>query len=150
MRMARLGLCIASLSILGGPTLAQGKPLPPPASDAMPPTELAISLKDGKPVCEPNELRLPADTNVALTIASTADAPVVLTMGEQFENGRVLHHDGDLGHVMSEKGFTVKQNGRGTLRLRTMGAGTYEYACTSTRNQSAPTKGKLVLTPPAG
>lgn len=135
--------------LIAGPAFAQGKPLPPPASDAMPPVELNISLKDGKPVCAPAELRLPADTNIALHIVSTADAPVTLTAPGQFENGLVLHADGDLIHVASEKGYTVKQNGQGTLRLRTMKAGQEEYACTSTRKEDAPFKGKLVLVPPA-
>jgi hypothetical protein len=135
--------------LVAGSAFAQGKPLSPPASDAIPPVELTISLKDGKPVCAPAELTLPADTNVALHIVSSADAPVTITAPGQFENGLVLHADGDLVHVASEKGYTVKQNGQGTLRLRTMKAGQEEYACTSTRNADAPFKGKLVLSPPA-
>lgn len=142
-------LLVLSAVLAAGPALAQGKPLPPPATDAMPPVELTISLKDGKPVCDPAELKLPADTNVALKIVSNADAPVTITAPGQFENGLVLHADGDLVHVASEKGYTVKQNGKGTLRLRTMKAGQEEYACTSTRNADAPFKGKLVLSPPA-
>ena len=144
----RGSIALAAL-LIAGPALAQGKPLAPPASNAMPPVELTISMKDGKPVCDPAELRLPADTNVALNIVSSADAPVTITAPGQFENGLVLHADGDLVHVASEKGYTVKQNGKGTLRLRTMKAGQEEYACTSTRNADAPFKGKLVLTPPA-
>ena len=141
----------ATLLVLlaAGPALAQGKPLPQPATDAMPPVELTISLKDGKPVCAPAELKLPADTNVALNIVSSADAPVTITAPGQVEDGLVLHADGDLVHVASEKGYTVKQNGKGTLRLRTMKAGQEEYACTSTRNADAPFKGKLVLSPAA-
>lgn len=135
--------------LMAGPALAQGKPLAPPASDAMPPVELTITMTDGKPVCAPAELTLPADTNIALHIVSTADAPVTITAPGQFENGLVLHADGDLVHVASEKGYTVKQNGKGTLRLRTMKAGQEEYACTSTRSADAPFKGKLVLSPAA-
>ena len=149
--LARGSATLLALSavLAAGPALAQGKPLPLPATDAMPPVELTISLKDGKPVCDPAELKLPADTNVALKIVSSADAPVTITAPGQFENGLVLHADGDLVHVASEKGYTVKQNGKGTLRLRTMKAGQEEYACTSTRNADAPFKGKLVLSPPA-
>ncbi|MGE8129157.1 anaerobic typically selenocysteine-containing protein [Methylobacterium sp. NPDC080182] len=149
--LARGSATLLALSavLAAGPALAQGKPLPPPATDAMPPVELTISLKDGKPVCDPAELKLPADTNVALKIVSSADAPVTITAPGQFENGLVLHADGDLVHVASEKGYMVKQNGKGTLRLRTMKAGQEEYACTSTRNADAPFKGKLVLSPPA-
>lgn len=150
MRHTLLGLCATALLLAAVPALAQGKPLAPPASDAMPPVELTIALQDGKPVCEPAELRLPADTNVDLKIVSRADVPIILTMGDQFDNKRVLHSDGDLVHVMSEKGYTVKQNGTGNLRLRTLATGEYPYACTSTRDQDAPFKGKLVLSPPAG
>ena len=132
----RGSIALAAL-LIAGPALAQGKPLAPPASNAMPPVELTISMKDGKPVCDPAELRL------------RADAPVTITAPGQFENGLVLHADGDLVHVASEKGYTVKQNGKGTLRLRTMKAGQEDYACTSTRNADAPFKGKLVLSPPA-
>lgn len=135
--------------LVAGPAFAQGKPLPPPASDVTPPVELSVSMKDGKPVCDPAELRLPAETNVVLHIKSSADAPVVVTAPGQFENGLIQHADGDLIHVESEKGYTIKQNGQGTLRLRTMKAGEETYACTSTRNQSAPFEGKLILIPPA-
>ncbi|MBE7197715.1 MAG: anaerobic typically selenocysteine-containing protein [Parafilimonas terrae] len=149
--MLMFSRCAAALAALlaTGPAFAQGKPLPPSASDVTPPVELTVSLKDGKPVCDPAELRLPADTNVVLTIKSSADVPVTLTAPGQFENGLIQHADGDLVHVASEKGYTIKQNGQGTLRLRTMKAGQETYACTSTRNESAPFKGKLILVPPA-
>lgn len=129
---------------------AEGKPLPPPASAAMPPIELSVEMRDGKPVCGPADLRLPADTNVALSIVSRADQPVTITLPDQFENGRVLHADGDLVHVASEKGYTVKQNGRGTLRLRTVAAGERTYACTGANSRSTPFEGKAVFAPPAG
>ncbi|KAB1074453.1 cupredoxin domain-containing protein [Methylobacterium planeticum] len=150
MRRTLFGLGTLAALLSAQPAFAEGKPLAPPASDAMPPVELTITMKDGKPVCAPAELLLPADTNVALHVISRADAPITITMGEQFENGRVLHADGDLVHVMSEKGYSVKRNGQGTLRLRTMKAGTQDYACTSNRNQDAPFTGKLTLSPPAG
>ena len=149
MRTTSLTLASLALAVMAGPALAQGKPLPPPASSVTPTVELSIGLQDGKPVCAPAELRLPADTNVTLNVVSTADAPVTLTAAGQFENGKVLHADGDLVHVASEKGYTVKQNGKGTLKLRTMQAGETAYGCTSTRNADAPFVGKLVLTPPA-
>jgi len=144
----RVSVVLATI-LIAGSAFAQGKRLAPPASDAMAPVELTISMKDGKPVCAPAEISLPADTNVSLHIVSRANASVTITAPGQFENGLLLHADGDLIHVASEKGYTVKQNGKGTLRLRTMKAGQEEYACTSTRNAGAPFKGKLVLTPPA-
>lgn len=138
------------------PTAAQaqsetkGKPLPPPATGAMPPVELTVEMNDGHPVCRPAELRLPADTNVALKVVSRANQPVTITMPGQFENGRVLHADGDLVHVASEKGYTVNRNGRGTLRLRTIAAGEKPFACTGTNSQDNPFEGKVILTPAAG
>ena len=143
---------LAAIPALGlsSAALAQGKPLPPPASDAMPPVELSVEMRDGHPVCQPAELRLPADTNVALNVVSRADQPVTITMPGQFENGRVLHADGDLVHVASEKGYTVKRAGKGTLRLRTLAAGEKSFACTGANSRSNPFEGKVILTPPSG
>ena len=128
---------------------AQGKPLPAPSSPSMPPVELTITAENGKPVCAPAELRLPANTDVALHVVSHADTPVTITADGLFENGHVLHADGDLVHVASEKGYLVKRDGQGTLRVRTLEAGNHDFACTSTANKNAPFVGKLVLTPPA-
>lgn len=143
---------LSALPVLGlsSAALAQGKPLPPPASDAMPPVELTVEMRDGHPVCQPSELRLPAETNIALNVVSRADQPVTITMPGQFENGRVLHADGDLVHVASEKGYTVKREGKGTLRLRTISAGEKPFACTGANSRSNPFKGKVILTPPSG
>ncbi|WP_375455885.1 anaerobic typically selenocysteine-containing protein [uncultured Methylobacterium sp.] len=151
MRHARLGPASVGLLFLATvPGHAQGKPLPAPASAVVPPVELTITLEGGKPVCAPAELRLPAETDIALHVVSQADTPVTITAPGQFENAHVLHADGDLVHVASEKGYLVKRNGQGTLRLRTLAAGDHSFACTSTGNQSAPFVGKLVLVPPAG
>ncbi|GAA0266324.1 hypothetical protein LNAOJCKE_3565 [Methylorubrum aminovorans] len=154
-RSTRLRIPAVLLAAVTGLTLpavaqAQGKPLPPPDSDAMPPVELTVEMRDGHPVCQPAELRLPADTNVALNVVSRADQPVTITMPGQFENGRVLHADGDLVHVASEKGYTVKRDGRGQLRLRTVSAGEQTFACTGANSRSNPFEGKVILTPPSG
>lgn len=151
MRHARLGPASVGLLLLATvPGHAQGKPLPAPASAVMPPVELTITLEGGKPVCAPAELRLPAETDIALHVVSQADTPVTITAPGQFENAHVLHADGDLVHVASEKGYLVKRNGQGVLRLRTLAAGDHSFACTGTGNRSAPFVGKLVLVPPAG
>lgn len=139
-----------ALTLVPTIALAQGKPLPAPSSDVTPPIELTIDLKDGKPVCAPAELLVPANTNVALSVVSHANADVTLTIPGQFSNGLVLHADGDLVHVESEKGYLVKRNGKGTLKLRTEGAGTVEYACTSTTNQKSPFTGSYVRKSPNG
>jgi hypothetical protein len=150
LRYAMFGLVALSATAFGNAALAQSKPLPPASSGAMPPVELTITMDGDIPVCAPAELRLPANTNVELHIISSAGEPVTITAPGQFENANVLHADGDLVHVASEKGYLVKQNGKGTLRIRTLKEGQETYACTSNRNQKAPFEGKLVLTPPAG
>lgn len=144
---AALGL---AFMLLPAYALAQGKPLPAPSSDVTPPIELTIDMKDGKPVCAPAELLVPANTNIALNVVSHANADVTLTIPGQFSNGLVLHADGDLVHVESEKGYLVKRNGKGTLKLRTEGPGKAEYACTSTTNQKAPFTGSYVRKSPNG
>ncbi|GJE41236.1 anaerobic typically selenocysteine-containing protein [Methylobacterium soli] len=147
---------LAAALILSAPLAASGawaeeKPsAPAKAGDTLPPVELTIDMQDGKPRCSPAELRLPAETNVALQIVNHADRPITLTAPGQFENRYVLHADGDLVHVMSNAGYLVKQGGRGVLKLKTMAEGQYPYACTSVQNQDAPFKGTLVLAPPAG
>lgn len=148
--MHRVTLAFAALAVLLSVdgAQAQGKPLPPPAQDAMPPVELDVALQDGKATCSPAELNLPADTNVELHVVSTANRMVTLTMQGQFENGRVLHTDGDVVHVASEKGYTIKANGKGIIRIRTQPPGELPYACTSTGDESQPFKGKVVLSKP--
>ena len=150
MRNVLLGLGMLAVTACASGALAQSKPLPPASSDVMPPVELTITMDGDKPICAPAELKLPANTNVELHIVSQAAEPVTVTAPGQFENAHVLHADGDLVHVASEKGYLVKQHGKGVLRIRTLQPGQETYACTSNRNQKAPFEGKLVLTPPAG
>ena len=134
------GLALA----LAATASAAAAPTNPPATDAVPPIELTITMDNSKPVCAPAELLVPANTNIVLHVVSQADRPVTLTIPGQFSNGLVEHADGDLVHVMSEEGYLVKQKGQGTLRLRSKGVGQDEYACTSTANQSEPFKGRYV------
>ena len=149
MRNAVLALGAVAAAMAVQPALAQGKPLPPPASDVMPRVELRVGLTDGKATCSPAELPLPADTNIELHVVSTADRPVTLTIPGQFEKGHVLHADGDVGHNASEKGYTLKANGQATIRVRSLSPSEVSYACTSTANQSEPFTGKVTYTKPA-
>ncbi|MDO9428426.1 MAG: anaerobic typically selenocysteine-containing protein [Methylobacterium sp.] len=150
MRNALIGL--GALAAMASPTVAfaESKPLPPASSSTTVQGELNITMDGDKPVCAPAELQLPANTNVELHIVSKANVPVTITAPGQFEKGHVLHADGSLVHVSSEKGYLVKANGQGVLKIRTMQEGTETYACTTTSNQKAPFEGKLVLTAPAG
>lgn len=152
MRRALLpsALGIALLAAQAAPPVAtraaaEGKPLPPPATDAMPPVELSVGLENGKATCSPAELLIPADTDVELRVVSHADRPVTLTMQGQFEKGRVLHTEGDVVHVASEKGYLIKQNGTGVIRVRSLPPGEAPFACTSTADQGEPFRGKVVL-----
>lgn len=150
MRYALIGLGALAATAFVSPVLAEGKPLPAPSSTTTVQGELIITMDGDKPVCAPAELRLPSNTNVELHIVNQANVPVTITAPGQFEKGHVLHADGSLIHVASEKGYLMKANGQGTLKIRTMAEGTEAYACTTTGNQKAPFEGKLVLTPPAG
>lgn len=149
MRHALLAGALGAALLAGAAAAADNPELGKPASGVVPPVEMTITLADGKPACAPATLRLPADTDVALNIVSKAGVPVTFTAPGQFVDGHVLHADGDLVHVASEKGYLVKANGRGTLRLRTLAAGDHSYACTANDKRDAPFVGKLVLVPPA-
>lgn len=144
MRSISAAACGLALVLLPALAHAEGKPLPPPSSEATPPIALTITLDGDKPVCDPAELLVPANTNIALDVVNKANRDVTITIPGQFANGLVLHADGDLVHVASEDGYLVKRNGKGTLKLRSKEPGQEEYACTSTNNQSAPFKGTYV------
>ncbi|KQT50158.1 hypothetical protein ASG52_08415 [Methylobacterium sp. Leaf456] len=150
MRVGQWVAGTACLVLSSTGVFAEGKPLPPPASSGQPVMELTIDKRDGKIACDPAELRLPADTNAELRVVNRADQPVTLTIDGQFEKGLVQHVDGDQGHSASEKGYTIKLNGKATLKFRTMAAGERPYACTGVNSQSDPFVGKYVLVPPAG
>lgn len=150
MRHAQWALGTLCLVLSTSVASAQGKPLPPPASDAKPVTELTIDKKDGRIACAPAELRLPADTDAELRVVNRADQPVTLTIDGQFENSLMQHAEGDQGHVASEKGYTIKLNGKASLKFRTMAAGERPYGCTGVNSRSEPFVGKYILVPPAG
>lgn len=139
-RLALLGLLAVS------PALAEEKPTGAPRNgDVLPPVALTVEEADGAIRCAPAELRLPAGSNVELTITNTTKNQVTLTAPRQFENKNVLHHDGDLVHVASNDGYLIKQNGKGVLRIRTLDEGQYPYGCTSVSKQGAPFRGTLTL-----
>ncbi len=148
LRHAPLGLGLMTI-LFAQAAAAQGKPDTPPKSASMPSVELKITKPDGKAVCSPTELRLAANSNVTINIISQSDSPVMLTSLNQFKNDQILHHDGDLAHAASGDGYTVKQNGKGVLKLRTLAAGEQEYGCASINNQKEVFRGKLILSPPS-
>jgi hypothetical protein len=124
--------------------------LPPPKAggDVMPPVELAISGKAGSISCAPQELRLPAESNVAMSVSNQSDSQVTITAPQIFENKNVLHHQGDVVHVASNNGYLVKANGKGEIQFRTIAAGQYAYECTGVNDRSEPFKGALTLVDP--
>lgn len=149
LRFAPLGFGLMTI-LFAHAAAAQGKPDTQPESTSTPPVELKITKQDGKAVCSPAELRLLANSNVTINIISQSDSPVMLTSPNQLKNDQVLHHDGDLAHAASGDGYTVKQNGKGVLKLRTLAAGEQEYGCVSINNQKEIFRGKLILSPPSG
>ena len=150
----RLGraLLTAGLSVTLSAGLLAGAPakdLPAPQTDIVPPVEVVISAKGSSVECAPAELRLPAQTNVHLRLINHSDHDVTITAPGIFENRNVLHHDGDVVHVASNEGYTVKSEGHGDIEFRSLAAGEHTFGCTSVQNQSAPFRGKLVFVPPA-
>ncbi|MGY2049824.1 hypothetical protein [Methylobacterium sp. JK268] len=141
------GLLLAGLA--AGPALAANDLPPPKNGDTMPPVSLTITSENGAPKCDPAELRLPADSNVALQVVNQSKDEVTLTAPKIFENRYVLHHDGDVVHVANNDGYVVKQNGRGEIRLRTIAPGQYTFGCTSVTARNKPFEGKLTLVDPA-
>ncbi|WP_331290369.1 MULTISPECIES: cupredoxin domain-containing protein [Methylobacterium] len=119
------------------------------AAEAMPSVDLTMTAENGAAKCAPAELRLPADTDVSIRVQNKSTSQIVLTAPQIFENKNVLHHDGDVVHVASNEGYTVKQNGKGEIRVRTIAAGQYPYGCTSVNDKSQPFRGTLTLSPAA-
>jgi hypothetical protein len=144
----RRGAGAAVLVVAGPLTLsATARDLPPPKTDVVPPVELTVAA-DGKTVsCAPAELRLPAQTNVHVRLVNQTDKEITITAPQIFDKN-VLRHDGDLVHVASAAGYTLKPEGHGDIELRTLAPGQYPYGCTSAQNQGAPFKGTLVFVPP--
>ncbi|SDA30114.1 hypothetical protein SAMN02799622_04642 [Methylobacterium sp. UNC378MF] len=119
------------------------------AAGTMPTVDLIMTVENGAAKCAPADLRLPADTDVSIRVQNHTTSQIVLTAPQIFENKNVLHHDGDVVHVASNDGYTVKQNGKGEIRVRTIAAGQYPYGCTSVNDKSQPFRGTLTLSPAA-
>ena len=117
------------------------------AAETMPAVDLIMTADKGAAICAPAELRLPANADVSIRVQNRSSTQIVLTAPEMFENKNVLHHDGDVVHVASNEGYTVKQNGKGEIRIRTIAPGQYPFGCTSVNAKSQPFRGTLVLTP---
>ncbi|MGH1575276.1 cupredoxin domain-containing protein [Methylobacterium sp. P31] len=122
---------------------------PAGAAETMPSVELTMTVENGAAKCAPAELRLPANADVSIHVQNRSSSQIVLTAPRIFENKNVLHHDGDVVHVASNEGYTVKQNGKGEIRVRTIAAGQYPFGCTSVNDRSQPFKGTLTLAPAA-
>ncbi|GJD99449.1 cupredoxin domain-containing protein [Methylobacterium isbiliense] len=138
----------AALALTSTAALAAQQPAPPRATDASPPVEVTISQDGGTTRCEPATLRLPAETDVTLSLVNQSGLPATVTAPKMFENRQILHHDGGLAHIANESGFTVRPSTRGEVKLRTLAPGEYDFSCATTRNQGTPSRGKLVLVAP--
>jgi hypothetical protein len=150
-RAAPRALTIAglALALAAGPLVpgAGARDLPPPKTDVVPPVELTVALEGGKVSCAPAELRLPAQTNVHVHLVNQTDKEITVTAPRIFDKN-VLRHDGDLVHVASAEGYTLKPSGRGDIELRTLAPGQYPFGCTSAQDQANPFRGTLVFVPP--
>lgn len=139
-----LGLAGATAVLAGG---ALARDLPPPKTDIVPPVELVVAADGAKVTCAPAELRLPAETNVHLRLVNQTNKEITVTAPRIFDKN-VLRHDGDLVHVASAEGYTLKPEGHGDIELRTLAPGQYPFGCTSAQDQANPFKGTLILVPP--
>jgi hypothetical protein len=126
---------------------AENMPSREGGSTDMPTVELTMTTEGRAAKCSPAELKLPANTDVRIRITNQSSSQIVLTAPRIFENKNVLHHDGDVVHVASNDGYTVKQNGKGELRVRTIAQGQYPFGCTSVNNRAEPFEGNLTLSP---
>lgn len=139
-----LGVLVSGIA---APRAAENMDSRPSNDQRVPPVEILMTVEDGGARCAPAELRLPAKSDVELSIVNNSTSQITLTAPRIFENKNVLHHDGDLIHVASNDGYLVKANGKGTLKVRTIADGQYPYGCTSVTNKSKPFEGKLTLAP---
>lgn len=97
-RPRRLRVAIAAALLIGAGTAlpaVAANDLPPPTAggDVMPPVKVTITSENGAAKCDPAELRLPANSNVALQVTNQSDARVTITAPQIFQNKNVLHHD---------------------------------------------------------
>ncbi|MFE1601963.1 cupredoxin domain-containing protein [Methylobacterium sp. ID0610] len=147
----RLAAAVALLAAGAAWPVLAANDLPPPKAggDAMPPVQVTITAQNGAATCEPAELRLPANSDVALQVSNQSDERVTITAPQIFQNKNVLHHDGDVVHVASNDAYLVKARGTGEIRIRTIAPGQYTYGCTGVTAQSKPFEGKLTLVDPA-
>ena len=119
-----------------------------PSNDQkVPPVEIVMTVENGAAKCAPAELRLRANSDVAMNVVNKSTSQMTLTAPHIFENKNVFHHTGDLVHVASNDGYLVKANGKGVLKVRTIVEGSYPYGCASVTNQSKPFEGNLLLAP---
>jgi hypothetical protein len=138
----------AVLLVSGAAHAAENMPSREGGEKSMPSVELTMNVEGGAAKCSPAELRLPANSDVSIKVTNQSSSQIVLTAPRIFENKNVLHHDGDVVHVASNDGYTVKQHGKGELRVRTIAEGQYPFGCTSVNNKSEPFQGTLTLSPP--
>lgn len=155
MGISRRAAACRALGIVGAATVlatgfatgALARDLGPPKTDIVPPVELTVSADGAKIACAPAELRLPSETNVHVRLVNQTNKEITITAPRIFDKN-VLRHDGDLVHVASAAGYTLKPEGHGDIELRTLAPGQYPFGCTSTQDQANPFKGTLVFVPP--
>lgn len=139
-------LLAAALQPAGAQSSNAPKQEPPQVGGAeTPPIDIKFDIVNGAARCEPPELRLPARTDVEVKITNTSDQIATITAPLLFRNEYVLHHEGDLAHVASNEGYTIKPRGTGRMKLRTPPPGEYEFSCFNAGTTGSPYKGKLIL-----
>lgn len=146
----------AALALIGGaifapgrPALAQAAPTPAPSETPVP-VELAINVVNGRVVCLPQTMRLPARDLVGLHVINKSTRPILFAAPDFFRASqgmqtRGVRYNPERGGFLVEAGTTVP------VVLRTPPAGEYYYACSEPGEVSTVlSTGFLVVVPEPG
>lgn len=126
----------AAFAVLGGLALASGPPAraqiaPAPntaASQTATPVELAINVVNGRVVCLPQTMRLPARDLIGLRVINKSTRPIMFVAPDFFRASQGMQTDG-VRYNPERGGFLVEAGSTLPVALRTPPAGEYYYAC---------------------
>ena len=153
----RLAAAFAALGgvvlVSGPPARAQVAPAPAPnaaASETATPVELAINVVNGRVVCLPQTMRLPARDLIGLRVINKSTRPIMFAAPDFFRASQGMRTDG-VRYNPERGGFLVEAGGTLPVALRTPPAGEYYYACSELGEVSTVlSTGFLVVVPGPG
>ena len=150
----------AVLAVLGGAAFASGQPArsqvaPAPApGTAAPeiatPVELAIDVVNGRVLCLPQTMRLPARDLISLRVINNSRKPILFAAPDFFQASQGMRTDG-VRYNPGRGGFLVEAGSTLPVALQTPSAGEYYYACSEPGEVSTVlSTGFLVVVPGPG